>query len=356
MIDARRRLLMRVFLIAGLSGACSHQGREEGLPAAPIPAVAQVHEAWISAFEPGDDVDSVAVDAAGTMVIATTKATHQLLVLDAANGELRSRIGGPGTALGRFMRPNGIAVVGDLALVVERDNQRVQVLRLPELAPLTVLGEDVLERPYGIAAAASLDGTIDLWVTDNFDRMTSGVKPDLRLAERVRHWRLKEDAGGVAAERLASFGEVEGRGALHKVETIGVDPVRRLLLVADETPERMGLVVYTVDGSFTGTVVGADVFRAEPEGIALWACGDGGYWIATDQHEALSVFHLFDSRSFEHVGAFSGKVTANTDGIGITTESLPGFPRGAFFAVHNDGAVAAFDLERVAAAIGVSCR
>jgi 3-phytase len=356
MQDARRRLLMCFALLATGLGGCSHELRQAGPAADPAPAVVVVQEAWLSAFDSGDDVDSVAVDPGRGMVIATTKATHQLLVLDAANGALRVRIGGPGAELGRFMRPNGIAVVGDLALVVERDNHRVQVLRLPALTPLTVLGEDVLERPYGIAAAAALDGNIELWVTDNFDGSSPGVEVDPSLAERVRHWQLVDRAGAVAPLPIASFGEVEGRGALHKVETIGIDPVRRLLLVADETPERMGLVVYTADGSFTGTVIGSDVFRSEPEGIALWSCGDGGYWIATDQHELRSVFHLFDRRSFKHVGAFSGKVTANTDGVGITTESLPGFPEGAFFAVHDDGAVAAFDLEKVATAVGVSCR
>ena len=358
MLDARRRTLIGSVLLAAALGGCGHQ-REVPLAAPPLAstqAVVQVSEAWISAFEPGDDVDSVAVDLAGSTVIATTKATHQLLVLDAANGGLRSRIGGPGTELGRFARPNGIAVVGDLALVVERDNHRVQALRLPELTPVGVFGAGELERPYGIAAAATPERGVDLWVTDNFDRPASAPEPDPRLSERVRHWRLTEGAAGITAELVASFGDVEGRGALQKVETIGVDPVRGLLLIADESPVRMGLVVYTADGHFTGSVVGPDVFRAEPEGIALWTCGDRGYWIATDQHEARSVFHLFDSRSFGHVGAFAGAVTANTDGVGITTAALSGFRKGAFFAVHNDGAVAAFDLERIAAALGLDCR
>ena len=91
-------------------------------------------------------------------------------------------------------------------------------------------------------------------------------------------------------------------------------------------------------------------FRFEPEGIALAPCGEAGYWIVTDQDEAANVFHLFDRATRRHAGAFAGPATANTDGVALTRVPLPGFPHGAFYAVDDDGRLAAFDWAEVVAA------
>ena len=54
-------------------------------------------------------------------------------------------------------------------------------------------------------------------------------------------------------------------------------------------------------------------------------------------------------------GAFSGAVTANTDGVALTGRSFGPFSRGAFYAVHDDGNVAAFDLAEIVRALGLDC-
>jgi 3-phytase len=53
------------------------------------------------------------------------------------------------------------------------------------------------------------------------------------------------------------------------------------------------------------------------------------------------------------VGAFSGRITANTDGVWLSQSGVPGFDRGAFFAVHDDQAVSAFDWGEIADALGL---
>jgi 3-phytase len=340
-----RSVVAVALTLAGIA-ACQH-GRTAAPVSAP-PNVAVVDEIWISAYDEADNVDSLAVAADAGLVIATSKSRHQLLLFDSATGEMTQRVGGPGEAPGQFARPNGIAVVDDLVLVVERDNHRVQVLRLPTFEPLGMVGEDILHRPYGVAAFLRRDGGVDVWITDNFDLPA----PDSsRLTERIRHFRIQMIGDELHWKLVNTFGERRGRGALHKVETIGADPARGLLLVAEEAFERMGLMVYTTDGAFTGTVVGAGIFLAEPEGVALWESEESSYWIATDQPSSHSIFHLFESRDFAHLGSFRGRVTANTDGVAISNGSINGFPNGAFFAVHDDGAVAAFDLAQVRKAL-----
>ena len=347
-VDRRFPFLPIALLLALTTLGCSHRASfETALDGSPPPVV---EEAWIAPFELADNVDSVAIAPEHGWVLATTKETHQLLVIDAGSGRLVRRVGAPGARLGQFDRPNGVAVIDDLALVVERDNHRVQVLSLPELEPLGLVGAEILQRPYGIAAHSE-DGAVTLWVTDNFKIAGDDPAGDPRLAGRVKVFRLTRDADGISSEHLRSFGETTGRGALWKVETIAVDTANDVLLIAEEHDDRMALLVYSTAGEFTGRSVGGDVFAAEPEGLSLWRDGDDGIWVATDQYARRSVFHLFDRRTFAHLGAFTGAVTANTDGIAVTDRPVDGFEKGVVVAVHDDQAVTAFDWRNVAATL-----
>lgn len=103
-----------------------------------------VPEAFITPATPAENVDSPASWRApdGTRwLIATAKDTHRLVVYDGSTGKQLRTVSGPGSELGQMQRPNGIAVIDDLVLVVERDNRRVQVFQLPDFTPLLVFGE-----------------------------------------------------------------------------------------------------------------------------------------------------------------------------------------------------------------------
>jgi 3-phytase len=308
-----------------------------------------------------DNVDSVAVAPEQSWIIATSKGTHCLIVADGSTGEIIRRVGSAGSEPGSFLRPNGIAVAGDLVLVVERDNARVQVLRLPGLETIGLVGEEELQRPYGIAVMPSSEPaeggtTLDLFVTDNLrlsedDLQASEMLGDPRLGERVKRYRLSLVGDTFTSEHIATFGDIDGDGALLTVESIAVDPVHDRLLIADEHGQRKWIAVYRTDGTFTGTLVGEAIFTAEPEGIVLWRCGDRGYWLTTDQHADRTVFELFDRVTLDPVGSFVGATTANTDGIGLTQEGLPSMPSGAFYAVHDDQSISGFDLRDIASAL-----
>jgi 3-phytase len=92
--------------------------------------------------------------------------------------------------------------------------------------------------------------------------------------------------------------------------------------------------------------------RRAREGIILYACGDtAGYWVTTDQDLTVNTFHVFDRATLRHVGSFRGDSTLNTDGIALTQRGFGTFPSGAFYAVHNDGNVAAFSWAAIADAL-----
>ncbi|MEG2804384.1 phytase [Stenotrophomonas sp.] len=329
-------------------------------PSAAAPAdareVATVAEAFLTPMTPADNIDSPASwtsPEGQTWLIATAKATDKLVVYDGQTGAHLRDVGSTGTAPGQFVRPNGIAVVDDLVLIVERDNHRVQVLQLPDFTPLGVFAADDLRKPYGLWVNKQREG-YEVYVTDSYDAgedaQGNDVLPPLaELDKRVRRYQMNVTAGQVQARLVASIGDTSEAGALRVVESIWGDPANDRLLVAEEDETYASEVkVYTLEGRFSGTTFGRETFKAQAEGVMLRTCGKDGWWITTEQDKQRSVFHLFDRHTLKHVGAFRGNTVANTDGIWLDPTVSPRFPHGALYAVHDDQGVVAFDWASVA--------
>jgi len=337
-----------------VSPGCARHASQ--LPDTLAPGLGQVEvgEAWRSADSSPDNIDSLAFWAERGWVVATAKSTHRLLVFDATNGDLLRSVGSEGQEPGRFRRPNGIAIVDSMALVVERDNRRVQVLRLPDFEPLGSFGEETLRQPYGIAAFQEQSGATQVYVSDNYGPDSVSPLPPGFFGQRIKHYRLSLEESGLHATHVRSFGATQGAGILHTVESLVADPDNGTVLVADEAEGARNLKLYTLAGDFTGVTVGNGLFVEEPEGIALYACGAGGFWIVTDQRDAATVFHLLERTTFRHLGSFSGRATRNTDGVALVHADDRSAGHASFFAVDDDAAVTAFDVGQVAQELELS--
>ena len=199
-------------------------------------------------------------------------------------------------------------------------------------------------------------GDYRVYVSDNYETADEQIPPLAELNRRIHVYRLSVTAKAAEARFEQAFGATEGLGVLNIVESIWGDAENGRLLIADEEEfQQRNLKVYDLDGKFLERRVGAGVFHFQPEGISLYACADGsGWWFTTDQGKQENFFHLFERKSLEYRGSFSGKVVLNTDGIWLTQTPMPGYPHGAFYAVHDDGNVGVFDLGEVLDTVGAA--
>ena len=346
-------LLALIYVVACQGGAESPVAKA---PATGGDSVAALRESWMTTRDTLDNIDSPAVwhgPRGEHWVLSTAKATDVVVVNDAATGALVRRLGASGTGRGQMRRPNGIAIAGDLVFVVERDNHRVQVFRLPWFESLGTFADKDLRLPYGIALYAEAPDRFMVYVTDNYEMPDESVPPDSLLGERVRQYRVTV-TGGLRAEPIRAFGDTSGPGVLKVVESIALDLPNQRLLIAEELETGSHIKVYTPEGKFTGQIIGAGLFPHQAEGIILYACGDtAGYWVTTDQDLTVNTFHVFDRSTLRLLGSFRGDSTLNTDGIALTQHGFGNFPSGAFYAVHNDGNVAAFSWAAIADALGL---
>ncbi|WP_285447686.1 phytase [Xanthomonas sp. LMC-A-07] len=345
--------------LAGCASAPADREADEALLQDPLLSESKVAhqvvpEAFITALTPADNLDSpaswIAPDGS-RWLIATAKATHALVVFDGDSGKRLRVVGGKGKALGKLDRPNGISVVDDLVFVVERDNRRVQVFSLPDFKPLAAFGQDELREPYGLWVRKH-DGGYEVVVSDNYmSPANKDTPPPLaELGQRFRRYQLQAAGQGWNATLTQSFGDTTEAGAVRIAESVFGDEANARLMIAEEdVAVGTQLREYGMDGRYRGRNVGTGLFKAQAEGMTLLQCADGsGYWIATDQFKDRSVFQVFDRQSLAPVGAFAGRVTANTDGVWLDQHGDARFPGGVFYALHDDQAVAAFDWRDIA--------
>jgi len=332
------------------------QGGEPLLATARIPHVV-VSEAFVTAATPVENLDSPAAWRAPDgrrWIITTAKGTHQLMVHDGDSGARLRSVGGKGAGLGELNRPNGISVVDDLLFVVERDNRRVQLFQLPTFEPLAVFGADVLREPYGLWVHAS-NGGYEVIVSDNYMSPDNKDAPPplAELGARFKRFQVSRVGEHWQGKATGQFGDTGTQGAVRIAESVYGDVANDRLLIAEEdVAVGTQLREYGLDGRYRGRNIGAGLFKAQAEGMALLQCADGsGYWIATDQFKDRSLFHVFDRRTLAYAGAFSGRITANTDGVWLDQRSDARFPSGVFYALHDDQAVAAFDWRDIAKAL-----
>ena len=323
-----------------------------------IKEISFITEVFVTPHDTAANVDSPAVwhgPDGEHWILSTAKSTHEILVHDALTGVLIRRFGILGSGMGELLRPNGIVVLDNIAMITERDNHRVQVFTLPQCESAGYFGQYNLRRPYGITAEKISDG-YTVYITDNYEMPDESIPPAEDLGERVHHFKLEINENGVAeAEHLNAFGDTSGDGILFKVESILIDIELGRLLIADELEEQRNIKIYSLDGEFSGQILPAELFQSEPEGIVLFRCDDdtSGYYIITDQSYENNYFQVFDRQSFAYLGGFSGNVTRNTDGVALTQNGFGNFTHGAFFAVHDDCAVAAFAWSDIAKALSL---
>ena len=354
----KHRIIIFTVLAALMFSACQNnqstrESQQETVKSKSVlPDVVEIKEAFTTQRDERDNVDSPALwhgDDGQNWLLATAKEGNVIIVYDAATGEKINQFGQTGSALGDLRRPNGIAVIDDYAVIVERDNHRIQVFSLPSFKPIGIFGESFLRRPYGITID-QFEDKYQLYVTDNYETPDEETPPADSLGQRVHHFVFTVENNRVEAQHINAFGEISGKGVLHKVESILIDRVYNRLLISDEHEEHRNVKIYDLVGKFTGQIIPHNFFFYEPEGIVVWECetDSSGYYLIVDQGKINNTFQVFDRKTLEYIGGFGGEITRNTDGIAITRKAFGNFKYGAFYPVHDDGSLTAFSWEDIA--------
>lgn len=317
---------------------------------------------------PDGNVDSCAAwvpsEGGEPLLFVTEKDGDRIQVWRARDGKPyapKPAIGGTidGSLPGELNRPNGVWVLyhvphasgfADVLVVTDQQNQRVQIFRLPELEYFGEFGTGEVGKGYGIAWHQ--DGTDTfVWITD--------TQPPALFPGKIKKYRLRPAADGLGADLLLGVGSSSGVPPLSSVESMVADPANDRLHVCGDEGGRLNWI-FRLDGAYTGVAYGDAQFEHDQEGINLYETGgDHGYLVVSDQYTSgRNQFEVFDRKTLASLGNFQSPaggplVTVNTDGAYLEQRGFPGFPNGAFYAVHDDREVHVYDWTDIAESMGL---
>lgn len=295
-----------------------------------------------------DSMATYITESGQALLYVVAKDLSHIKIFDAATGEHLRDLSAPGEELGYVSRPNGLEIWNDLLFVVERDNFRVQVWQLPTEEPLMTFGEGELALPYGIAIHDRGDGSADVFITDDYLVVQTTDDWTEKLTKRVKQFRYRDGA----VDLVRSFGSTTNIGALAGVEVLTVDPMLRRLLICDE--ENENVKIYTLDGVFTGQIMGGEVIQNDPEGVVIINLPDhpgGGYVLVADQGETQTFLRAFDRSSGEYAGTLIAEDFAETDSLALHQGPLGEFAQGLVYATHDERMIKGFAVADIVAAL-----
>ena len=260
-------------------------------------------------------------------------------------------------------RPNNVDVayyvlIGgerrDVVVVAERFAHRLRIYTLPDMRAADGGGMAVFEgeRARDVMGVATYMRAID-------GAVFAIVSRSDRFAPRegyLHQYRIVDDGTGVLRGiKTRAFGTWSGR---KEIEALSVDAEGGHIFASDET---FGLRKYLADPSAEDAddelaSFGTEGFARDHEGSAVMRHADGRRWlfVSDQQAGALRVFDLAGSVESPATPVFIGHINyaaQETDGIELTTESLPGFPSGLLVAMSDDRTFHYYDLADLIAAM-----
>ncbi|NBR12757.1 MAG: phytase [Alphaproteobacteria bacterium] len=291
---------------------------------------------------------------ANSLVLGTDKDIDGALYVFGLDGKIR-----PELIIRGLLRPNnvdvayGVTLGGrqvDVAIVTERFAHRLRVYTLPDMRPVDGGGIPVFEGErardaMGVATyTRASDGALFVIVSrsDRFAPRTG----------YLHQYRLVDDGtGSLVGIKVRAFGEWSG---LKEIEALSVDAVQGVVFASDET---FGIRVYSADPAIEDAndelaQFGRTGFARDHEGSAVFRRSNERslLFVSDQQAGELKVFDLDGRFGSQEQNKVIGRVRISaleTDGIEITTASLPGFSGGLLVAMSADKTFHFYDLNEI---------
>lgn len=278
-------------------------------------------------------------DRSRSLIIGTDKNSDGAIYAFDLNGKIVARVGD-------LQRPNNIDIAYgfkmanqrvDIAVVTEREAQRLRIFSLPDLTPidngnLIVFNGNTKRAPMGIALYTRPgDNALFAFVSGK-----SGPSNGY-----IAQYRIQSDQEGNITMNLARmFGKYSGE---QEIESIAVDDELGFVYYSDES---VGVRKYHADPDADNAdrelaLFATEGFANDREGISIYKLDDGtGYILVSDQQaNRFWIYSREGSADDIHNHRLLKIIQASTsesDGSEVTSVSLPPlYPSGLFVAMSE---------------------
>ena len=249
---------------------------------------------WKTVCDKKLNLDSIA--SWNNLILVSSKNDHSILCFSKDDGNLSHTIGSKGFDHDKLNRPNGIKVINDYLFIVERDNNRCQIINMKTKEAISFFGFKNLKKPYGIDGLF-YNGQYIIFITD--EKLETVFKYNILI---------KDDE----IKKISSNIFLELSGA--KLESILLDENNNRLLVADEKKKKIR--IFSLNGILINEI--SNIFEGDPEGMIK----TNDSYIFTDQNEDVSYFHVFDIKNMKYKCTYYNNLIRNSDGLHFDGEYI----------------------------------
>ena len=277
-------------------------------------------------------------DTAASLIIGTDKATNGGLYVFNLEGKIVNKVLG-------LKRPNNVdiayglllgGVPTDIAVVTERETNKIRIFRLPDMAPvdnggIPVFEKETLQSPMGIALYTRPSDNAVFAIVGRKTGPADGYMWQYRLQDN--------GSGMVQGTVVRKFGKYSGK---KEIESIAVDNKLGYVYYSDET---VGVRKYIADPDKNDNrelaLFATDGFTSDHEGISIYPLSDStGYLLVSNQQaNSFMVYRREGEKGNPQLHKLVAEVPVSTlesDGSEVTAVSLGSkFPKGLLVAMSN---------------------
>lgn len=192
------------------------------------------------------------------------------------------------------------------------------VLAGPTCDPATCIKNNISKDSYGFT----------LFKSKSSGKIYTFEKP--KSSSPVVQWEIDGSSGKIDVKNTGR--SITGLGV---AEGFVGDDINGFVYFAQESG---GIYKYYGEPTQPTTAIGSPIttggVSGDWEGLTLYSCNNGrGYLILSSQGN--SQFKIYDTQNNAYVRSFTAAQSRGTDGLDVTSASMPGFPNGVVI-IHND--------------------
>lgn len=261
-----------------------------------------------------------------------------LLVFDARDGRFVKKIG-------KILQPGSIKVNGGLLFMLDKGQQIVQSILLPNFETSGIIAAARLNKPVDLTIFAS-DANKTSYFISHFGDTTK--ENSQKLLSGASYFALNETSEDMG---LPPIGEINGPGVIYKPGAIEVDPTTAHIAVVEESVYPNVLKFFDFNGLFDPTVrMKIDFIGTIPD-LEMYYCSEiKGYWLIAQNSELggkRASVTFIDRLTYENKGEITFQDVDEIRSMSLVQSRIGTNIGGMLYVVDTKGNVYGYPWERI---------
>lgn len=264
-----------------------------------------------------------------------------LLVFDARDGRFIKKVG-------KILQPGSIKVNGGLLFLLDKGQEIVQSILLPNFETSGIIAAGRLKKPVDLTIFASDANKTSYYISHMGDSTENSPK----ISSGASYFALNETSEDMGVPPL---GEINGPGVIYKPGAIQVDPTTAHIAIVEESVYPNTLKFFDFNGKQDASVRMKINFTGTIPDMDLYYCPEiKGYWLIaqnTELGEKRASVTFIDRLTYENMGEITFEDVDEIRSMSLVQSRIGANIGGMLYVVDTKGQVFGYPWERIKSAL-----